>query len=252
METKTIKLHNKVSIVTGANQGIGKAIALKLAEEGSKIILVDISNEIIDVRKEIEQLGSEATTVIADVSDFQQVRKMSEYALESYKTIDILVNNAGIYPMATLEKIEENDWDRVLDINLKGTFLMTKTVLPTLIENKKGSIINISSIAGSIIGYENLTHYSASKAGIVGFTKAIALEVAKYNIRVNSIAPGAIKTPPVEAMGEELITQTALSIPLKRLGEPREIANVVAFLASDEASYITGQLLVVDGGLTIQ
>jgi 3-oxoacyl-[acyl-carrier protein] reductase len=249
---KQIKLNNKIAIVTGASQGIGRAIAVRLAEEGSKLVLVDISDKIIDVHKEIEQLGSEATTVIADVSHPQQVKRISESALKSYKTIDILVNNAGIYPMATLDKIEEKDWDRVLDVNLKGTFLTTQTVLPTLIERKNGSIINISSIAGSVVGYENLTHYSASKAGIAGFTKAVALEVAKYNIRVNAIAPGAIKTPPVEAMGEELLTQTASTIPLKRLGEPREVADVVVFLASDEASYITGQLLIVDGGLTTQ
>jgi 3-oxoacyl-[acyl-carrier protein] reductase len=213
---------------------------------------VDISDKIVDVQKEITQLGLEATTVIADVSRPQQVKMISESALRLYKTIDILVNNAGIYPTATLDKIEEKDWDRVLGVNLKGTFLTTQTVLPTLIERKNGSIINISSIAGSVIGYENLTHYSASKAGIVGFTRAVALEVAKYNIRVNAIAPGAIKTPPVEAMGEELLTQTASTIPLRRLGEPREVADVAAFLASDEASYITGQLLIVDGGLTTQ
>jgi 3-oxoacyl-[acyl-carrier protein] reductase len=213
---------------------------------------VDISDKIVDVQKEITQLGLEATTVIADVSRPQQVKMISESALRLYKTIDILVNNAGIYPTATLDKIEEKDWDRVLGVNLKGTFLTTQTVLPTLIERKNGSIINISSIAGSVIGYENLTHYSASKAGIVGFTRAVALEVAKYNIRVNAIAPGAIITPPVEAMGEELLTQTASTIPLRRLGEPREVADVAAFLASDEASYITGQLLIVDGGLTTQ
>ena len=249
---KAIRLKNKIAIVTGASQGIGRAIALKLAKEGSKIILVDISNKITDVQKEVEEFGSEATTVIADVSNSQQVKKISESALKSYNTIDILVNNAGIYPMATLDQIDEKNWDRVLNINLKGTFMTTQAVLPTLIEHKTGSIVNISSIAGSVVGYENLTHYSASKAGIVGFTKATALEVAKYNIRVNAIAPGAIKTPPVEAMGDEMLTQTALSIPLKRLGEPREIADVVAFLASDEASYITGQLLIVDGGLTTQ
>lgn len=247
-----MKLKGKVAIVTGAAQGIGRGIALALAKEGAKVVVSDVSDKIADVVREIESLGSEALAAKANVADSKETEGMAKAAIKKFGRIDILVNNAGIYPFKPLVEMKEEDWDRVIGVNLKGVFNCTKAVLPKMIEQKSGNIINISSIAGAVVGYPNLVHYSASKGGMLGFTRAAALELAQYRIRVNAIAPGLIETPGTKVVGEEALKQITQTIPLKRIGQPGDIANLVVFLASDDSSYITGQLIIADGGFTIQ
>ncbi|MFO7835751.1 MAG: SDR family NAD(P)-dependent oxidoreductase [Candidatus Thorarchaeota archaeon] len=247
-----MNLEGKVAIVTGAAQGIGQGITLKLAERGAKVVVSDIAEDVKEVVKEIEESGQQAISLLADVTDPEQVEKMVQSALDKWGQLDILVNNAGIYPYKSLMAMDESDWDKVIDINLKGVFNSTKAALPAL-KKDGGSIINMASIAGTVVGYRDLAHYSASKAGVLGFTRAAALELAPNKIRVNAIAPGAIQTPTVDkTLTKELREKTIASIPWQRMGTPEDIANVVAFLASDESEYITGQLLIVDGGLTVQ
>ena len=247
-----MKLKGKVAIVTGAAQGIGRGIVLALAKEGAKVVVSDVSDKIADVVREIESLGSEALAAKANVADSKETEGMAKAAIKKFGRIDILVNNAGIYPFKPLVEMKEEDWDRVMGVNLKGVFNCTKAVLPKMIEQKSGNIINISSIAGTVLGYLNLVHYSASKGGVLGFTRSAALELAQYRIRVNAIAPGAVETPGTKVVGEEALKQVEQTIPQKRVGQPDDIANLVVFLASDDSSYITGQLIVVDGGFTIQ
>ena len=249
-----MRLKNKVAIVTGAGQGIGREIALTLAREGAKVVVSDITDAIYDVAKEIEKIDSQALAVKTDVSKRKETEEMAKKTLQKFGRIDILVNNAGIFPFKSLLEMEEEDWDRVLNINLKGVFNSTKAVLPTMVKQKCGKIINIASIVGTRVGFLNLAHYSASKGGILGFTKASALELAQYGINVNAIAPGAIDTPGTRTSmgGKEALEQFAKTIPAKKMGKPTDIANLVVFLASDESSYITGECIVVDGGYTIQ
>lgn len=246
-----MKLKNKVAIVTGAAQGIGKGIAIALAKEGANVIVTDVK-ETNDVVKEIESLSVKSLGIKVDVSKREEVEEMIKNVLDKFGKIDVLVNNAGIYPFVSLVEMKEGDWNKVLDINLKGVFNCTKAVLPEMIKRKSGNIVNISSIAGSVIGYSNLVHYSASKAGILGFTRSSAIELAQYGIRVNAIAPGAIETPGTKVMGDDTMKQFAQIVPLKRVGKPEDIANTVLFLASEDSSYITGQCIVVDGGFTLQ
>lgn len=216
------------------------------------MVVSDVSDKITDVVKEIKAFSSEALAAKADVRNRRETEAMAKAAIDRFGRIDILVNNAGIYPFKSLIEMTEEDWDRVLGINLKGVFNCTKAVLPKMIEQKSGNIVNMSSIAGSVVGYSNLVHYSASKAGILGFTRAAALELAPYGIRVNAIAPGAIETPGTKVVGEEALKQIEQTIPLRRIGQPEDIANLVVFLASGDSSYITGQLIIADGGMTIQ
>ncbi len=247
-----MKLKNKVAIVTGAGQGIGRAIALALAREGAKVVVGDISNKEGEVAKEIEGFGSEALAVKADIWNRKETEEMAKAAIDKFGRIDILVNNAGIYPFKSLVEMEEEDWDRVLGVNLKGVFNCTKAVLPQMIQHKSGIIINISSTVGTVVGYPNFAHYAASKAGIIGFTRTAALELAQHGIRVNAIAPGVIETPGTKALGEETLKQIEQTIPLKRIGQPQDIANLAVFLATETSSYITGQVIIVDGGYVIQ
>lgn len=248
-----MRLKNKVAIITGAGRGIGKETALSLAKEGAKVVVSDITDDIHDVVKEIEKMGSQALAIKADVSNNKQTEELAKKTVKKFGRIDILVNNAGIFPFKNLVDMKEEDWDKVLDVNLKGVFNCTKAVLPTMIKQKYGKIINITSIAGIRLGYVGLSHYCASKAGIEGFTKAAALELAQYGINVNTIAPGFIETPGTkETSNKEDMKRFARMIPLKRVGKPIDIANLVVFLASDESSYITGECIVVDGGWTIQ
>lgn len=248
-----MKLKGKVAIVTGAAQGIGRGIALALSKEGAKVVVSDISDKNADVVKEIKSLGFEALAVKTNVANSKETEEMAKAAIKKFGRIDILVNNAGIYPFKPLIDMKEEEWDRVISINLKGVFNCTKAVLPKMIEQKSGNIVNICSVAGAVIGYAGLVHYSASKGGVLGFTRAAALDLTQYGIRVNAIAPGGIETPGTKAVGgEEALKQAVLAIPLKRMGQPEDIANLAVFLASDDSSYITGQLIVVDGGTTIQ
>ena len=245
-----MKLKNKVAIVTGAAQGIGKGIALALAKEGANVIVTDIKDT-SSFAKELESMGIKSLSIKSDVSNGEEVEKMVKEVVRKFGKIDILVNNAGIYPFVSLIEMKEEDWNKVIDINLKGVFNCTKAVIPEMIKAKSGCIINISSIAGSVIGYSNLVHYSSSKAGIIGFTRSAALELSQYGIRVNAIAPGAIETPGAK-MTDDSLKQFEQIVPLKRIGKPEDIASVVVFLSSEDSSYITGQCIVVDGGYTLQ
>lgn len=245
-------LKDKVAIVTGAGQGIGREIALSLAKNGAKVVVTDITDKIFEVANEIEVMGSKGLAVKCDVAKREEVENVVEKAIEQFGSIDILVNNAGIYPIKPFVDMTEQDWDRVINVNLKGVFNCTKAVLPKMIKRKHGKIVNISSISGSVVGFPNLVHYSASKAGIVGFTRTLALEVAQHGINVNAVAPGPIETPGTQSLGEEMYEQTRAAIPVGRWGRPIDIADLVLFLAGKESSFITGQCIVADGGYTLQ
>jgi 3-oxoacyl-[acyl-carrier protein] reductase len=248
-----MKLKDKVAIVTGSGQGIGKETALALAKEGCKVVVSDVTDKINEVTKEIEALGSEALAVKVDVSSPKDTEEMAKKTIEKFGRIDILVNNAGIFRAAPFAEMKEEDWDKIIAVDLKGVYNCTRAVIGSMIKQKSGKIISISSVAGTAIGFPGSTHYSAAKAGIIGFTMALAMEVAKFGINANSIAPGVIETPMSKtALGEEGLREFAKGIPIGRAGQPIDIANTVVFLASDDASYITGQVLTVDGGLVIK
>jgi len=237
---------NKTAIVTGAGRGIGKGIAMALAKDGFNIVAADLNGAEADaVAKELQATGAASLGVACDVSDAASVEGLFKRAAEKFGKIDALVNNAGIYPFVPFEKMTEADWDKVMNVNLKSVFLCSHEAAKALPEG--GRIVSVSSVA-SMIGFEGLVHYCASKGGINGFTRALALELAKKKITVNAVAPGAINTPGASGGGEERIKQTVALIPLGRMGEPEDIANAVSFLVSDRSSYITGQVIVVDGG----
>ena len=230
-------LKGKIAIVTGGSKGIGKGIADKLSKEGAKVIVLDLEK------------AKTKYSVICDVSKFDEVQKVILDIGKKFGRIDILVNNAGIYPFQNLREMNEKDWDRAIDIDLKSVFNCSKAVLGFM--GKGGKIVNISSIAGSRVGFSGLTHYCSAKAGIIGFTRAAALELASKGINVNAIAPGLIITPGVlKGLDKKGIEGTIGMVPLKRAGQPEDIANAAAFLASSDADYITGETIVVDGGWT--
>lgn len=244
-----MKLENKVAIVTGAGVGIGRGIALALAGEGYSVVVADINQENCQkVADELAKSGAESLAVKCDVSSSADVAELFAKTTEQFGRVDVLVNNAGIYPFVPFEKMQESDWDKVMDINLKSIFLCSKEASQIMPEG--GRIINISSIA-SLMGFSGLVHYCASKGGVNGMVRALALELAPKKITVNAIAPGAIQTPGAQ-MTEESQKQTITMIPLKRIGQPEDIANAVVFLASEKSSYITGQVIVVDGGWMAQ
>ncbi len=241
---------SKIALITGATRGIGKQIALTLAKQGYDIALnYRTENEELEkVKREIEANQVKCLTVKADVSDFAACEKLVKEVIEKFKKIDVLVNNAGITKDMLIMRMKPEDFKQVIDINLIGTFNMTKNVITHMIKAKKGRIINISSVVG-ISGNAGQTNYSASKAGILGFTKSLAKEVASRNILVNSIAPGFITTDMTENLKEETKKEIAKNIPLKRMGTAQDVANVVKFLVGEESSYITGQTIQVDGGM---
>ncbi|KOA19054.1 3-oxoacyl-[acyl-carrier-protein] reductase FabG [Clostridium homopropionicum DSM 5847] len=247
-----INLKGKNAIVTGASRGIGRAIALKLAELGCNLVLnyrSDI-NSVQEVAKEIEAIGVKAVVVQGDVSSFEEAKKIVDAAKENLGSIDILVNNAGITKDTLIMRMKEEDFDKVIEVNLKGAFNCIRHTVPIMIKQKSGRIINISSVVG-LSGNAGQVNYAAAKAGIIGITKSVAKEIASRGITVNAVAPGFIETDMTEVLGDKVKENIKASIPLNRLGEPVDIANTVAFLASDMSNYITGQVISVDGGMHI-
>ena len=245
-----MNLSNKVAIVTGSGRGIGRAIALKLAEVGATVVVNDIDEAVKGVAEEIEAMGRKSLPILADVSSSSDVARLVEETKASYGRIDILVNNAGIARDQLLLRMSEEDWDKVLNVDLKSVFLCTKAVLRPMAKQRWGRIISISSIVG-IVGNQGQANYASAKAGIIGFTRTIAKEVASHGITANVIAPGFIDTEMTQRLKEEWKQELKRQIPLGDFGSPRDVAEAVAFLASDEAKYITGQVLGVDGGMAI-
>ena len=244
-------LKDKVAIITGSAKGIGRGITLALAKEGCQIVISDIDGEKCqEVVEEIIEINQKAITIECDVSKKEEVDNLIAETIKQFGKIDILVNNAGIFPFKPFLEITEEEWDKVLNVNLKSIFLCSQAAVKVMKEGSK--IINISSIA-AFIGYAGLTHYCASKGGINGFVRALALELAPKKINVNAVAPGAIDTPGANAFSsEDIRKQTITAIPWARIGQPEDIANIVVFLASDRADYITGQTIIVDGGYTLK
>ncbi|SDZ02131.1 3-oxoacyl-[acyl-carrier-protein] reductase [Proteiniborus ethanoligenes] len=245
-------LRGKTALVTGGSRGIGRAIAIKLASLGSDILFSYSSNEekAKEVQVEIEKMGRRVLAVKADVSKMDNVESLVIQGMNYFSKIDILVNNAGVTKDNLLMRMTEEEWDDVINVNLKGTFNVTKSLIRNMLKQKECSIINVASIVGAS-GNAGQCNYAASKAGIIGFTKSLAKEVAKKNIRVNAVAPGFISTDMTEKLPEKIVNEYLEKIPLQKLGEPEDIANAVAFLASDMSKYITGQIIVVDGGILI-
>jgi 3-oxoacyl-[acyl-carrier protein] reductase len=244
-------LENKVAVVTGAGRGIGKAIAWRLAAEGARVAvcgrtLTNIETTVADITK----ASGNAKPYVVDVADGQQVAEVCDKILADWGRVDVLVNNAGVTHDNLLLRMNESEWDAVLDTNLKGAFLFTKALGRAMLKQRSGRIINISSIIG-LTGNAGQTNYAASKAGLIGFTKSVARELASRNITANAVAPGFIVTDMTEALGRDAQEALKARIALGRLGTPEDVANAVLFLASDLASYVTGQVLTVDGGLAM-
>lgn len=247
-----MNLLDKTAIVTGGSRGIGKAIALKLAEKGANIVVNYTSNssKAEEVVNEIKKMGKEAMAVKADVSNPDDVKNLIKETEKKFSSIDILINNAGITRDTLLIRMKEDDWDKVMSVNLKGTFLCTKLVGKKMMKQRSGNIVNIASVVG-IIGNAGQANYSASKAGIIGFTKSTAKELSSRGINVNAVAPGFIETEMTKKLSEEVVQNYAKNIPLGKMGKPEDVANVVSFLCSQESSYITGQVINVDGGMVM-
>ena len=241
----------KVAIVTGSARGIGKAIALKLAREGYHVVISDILKDAAkETAQEIESLGVKALAVVADVSKAEDAGNLIKQTVEAFGQVDVLVNNAGITRDNLAIRMSEAEWDSVLNINLKGTFLCSQAAAKVMMKKRSGRIINIASVSG-ILGTAGQANYASSKAGVIALTKAFARELGARNITVNAVAPGYIATEMTEKLPENVKEEYLKQIPLKRAGTPEDVANVVAFLASDAASYVTGTTLIVSGGLVM-
>ena len=243
-------LEGKTAIVTGAARGIGREIALAFAREGSHVAITDlrIDDNALTVERLINEMGVKGKAYASDASDFESTQKLVEQVVADFGTVDILVNNAGITQDALLLRMSEQQWDAVINVNLKSVFNFTKAVQRIMIKNMGGSIINMSSVVG-VGGNVGQANYSASKAGMIGFTKSIALELGSRNVRCNAIAPGFIITEMTHKLSEEVKKAWEEKIPLKRGGTPEEVAKVALFLASDLSSYVTGQVVGVCGGM---
>lgn len=245
-------LEQKVAVITGASRGIGRQIALSMAKEGAAVVVNYCGSEARakEVVDEIRNFGGQAEAYQCDVSDFNQAAGLMEYALTTYGRVDILVNNAGITRDNLLMKMSEEDFDAVLNTNLKGAFNCIRHISRQMVKQKSGRIINISSVSG-VMGNAGQANYSASKAGVIGLTKAAAREMASRNITVNAIAPGFIDTEMTQVLSEAVRTAAETQIPMKHFGSTEDIANTAVFLASDKAGYITGQVISVDGGMAM-
>ena len=241
---------DKCALITGATRGIGKRIAITLAKQGYNIALNyrKVNEELENTKKEIEKIGVQILAVKGDVANFEDCENFVKQVIERFGQIDVLVNNAGITKDMLLMRMKKEDFEQVIDTNLVGTFNVTKNVVPYMMKARSGRIINISSVVG-ISGNAGQTNYSASKAGIIGFTKSLAKEIASRNILVNAVAPGFIETNMTDVLKDDVKQEIAKNIPLKRMGTAQDVANVVKFLASDDSSYITGQVINVDGGM---
>ena len=252
MEVRCImsRLTTKVAIVTGAASGIGLGIAQLFIKEGSKVVFSDINKS---GKAAADAAGKKALFIECDISNAGSVKNLVAKTLEAFGTIDILINNAGILYQKPISETSDEEWDAVININLKGTFLLTREVLPIFEKHGRGKIVNMASIAG-IIGYENLSAYCASKGGIIAMTRSLALEFAPKNINVNCICPGAIKTGMTKVIeeNETMLKQTLMYIPAGRMGDPIDITNAALYLASDESDYVTGASIVVDGGWSVR
>jgi 3-oxoacyl-[acyl-carrier protein] reductase len=243
-------LEGKVAIVTGSSRGIGKAVAVKFGQLGAKVV-VNYRGSEAEAQAVVEQIknaGSEAIAVQADVAQAAEAQKLVEETVKAYGRIDILINNAGITRDNLMMRMTEADWDAVLDTNLKGAFLLTKAVQRQMIKQRFGRIVNMTSVIGQA-GNAGQANYSAAKAGLIGFTKSAAKELASRNITVNAVAPGFIATDMTGGLGDEMKQKIVAEIPLARMGTPEDVAETVAFLVGDGANYITGQVIAVDGGM---
>ena len=238
------------ALITGATRGIGKAIAIKLSKEGYDIAINyrKENEELNNLKKEIEENNVKCEFVKGDVSNYEDAERLVKETVQKLGSIDVLVNNAGITKDMLLMRMKQDDFEQVLDTNLVGTFNVTKNVINYMMTARKGNIVNMSSVVG-ISGNSGQTNYSASKAGIIGFTKSLAKEVASRNIRVNAVAPGFIKTDMTDSLKDDIKDEISKNIPLKRMGTAEDVANVVRFLVSEDSSYITGQVIQVDGGM---
>jgi 3-oxoacyl-[acyl-carrier protein] reductase len=244
-----VRLTGKTALVTGAGRGIGRAIALKLAADGANVVVNSLSQQNVDaVVAEIKAAGGECTGIVSDVSSSDAVGILADRILSDFGGIDILVNNAGITRDQLLLRMTDSDWDDIITVDLKSVFLCTRAIMRYMVKARKGRIVNISSIVG-LVGNAGQANYAAAKAGIIGFTRSVAKEVASRNITVNAVAPGFIETDMTAKLSEKQRQELIAKIPVGYLGTPQDVAEVVAFLSSDEARYITGQVITIDGGM---
>ena len=242
----------KVVLVTGGSRGIGKETAKIYAENGYNVAINYVSDktDVEGIKKEFQDMGVKCLMIKADVSNREEVEKMVEEVISEFDKIDVLVNNAGITKDTLLMRMSEEDFDKVIEINLKGTYLVTKAATKYMMKKRQGSIINLASVVG-VVGNSGQCNYSASKAGIIGFTKSVAKELASRNIRANAVAPGFIETDMTNVLKDEVKENINAQIPLKRMGTAREVAEVIYFLGSEKSSYITGQVINIDGGMVM-